>query len=246
MPDPCEARDNLLEQMYPISTWGKEFISVLSAQVTYDVFRILASEDETTVNIQGSTKDTYKLNKGQFIEYQKGESTYISSNKPIAVAQYNVGGQCGGNPSRLGDPSMVLLNSIEQIRDTVTLYNSNFQQITENYLNVVALSTDIAKVTLDGTPLVASTIRDCVRTWPATRSRSDSVQATSFVDSRRAASTRPGSVAFWDSVAIASRRSGASLNSPSANRTARSISSAGVSRRKPTPATIMTSSRATG
>ncbi|MFZ4377206.1 MAG: gliding motility-associated C-terminal domain-containing protein [Saprospiraceae bacterium] len=153
MPDPCEARDNLLEQMYPISTWGKEFISVLSAQVTFDVFRILASEDETTVNIQGSTKDTYKLNKGQFIEYQKGESTYISSNKPIAVAQYNVGGQCGGNPSRLGDPSMVLLNSIEQIRDTVTLYNSNFQQITENYLNVVALSTDISKVTLDGTPL---------------------------------------------------------------------------------------------
>lgn len=153
MPDPCEARDNLLEQMYPISTWGKEFISVLSAQVTYDVFRILASEDETTINIQGNTKDTYKLNKGQFIEYQKGESTYISSNKPIAVAQYNVGGQCGGNPSRLGDPSMVLLNSIEQIRDTVTLYNSNFQQITENYLNVVALSTDIAKVTLDGTPL---------------------------------------------------------------------------------------------
>lgn len=149
----CDARDNLLEQMYPISTWGKEFISVLSAQVTLDVFRILASEDETTINIQSSTKDTYKLNKGQFIEYQKGESTYISSDKPIAVAQYNVGGQCGGNPSRLGDPSMVLLNSIEQITDTVTLYNSNFQQITENYLNVVALSTDIAKVTLDGTPL---------------------------------------------------------------------------------------------
>ena len=149
----CDARDNLLEQMYPISTWGKEFISVLSAQVTLDVFRILASEDETTINIQSSTKDTYKLNKGQFIEYQKGESTYISSDKPIAVAQYNVGGQCGGNPSRLGDPSMVLLNSIEQIRDTVTLYNSSFQQITENYLNVVALSADIAKVTLDGTPL---------------------------------------------------------------------------------------------
>jgi hypothetical protein len=39
----CDARDNLLEQMYPISTWGKEFISVLSAQVTLDVFTILAS-----------------------------------------------------------------------------------------------------------------------------------------------------------------------------------------------------------
>ena len=149
----CDARVNLLEQMYPISTWGKEFISVLSAQVTLDVFRIMASENNTTVLVQGVKTDTFKLNQGQFLEYQKGESTYISSNKPIAVAQYNVGGQCGGNPSRLGDPSMVLLNSIEQIRDTVTLYNSNFQQITENYLNVVSLSTDISKVTLDGTPL---------------------------------------------------------------------------------------------
>jgi gliding motility-associated-like protein len=149
----CDAKDNLLEQMYPISTWGKEFISVLSAQVILDVFRIIASENNTTVLVQGTKTDTLKLNQGQFVEYQKGESTYISSNKPIAVAQYNVGGTCGGNPSRLGDPSMVLLNSIEQIRDTVTLYNSSFQQITENYLNVVALSTDISKVTLDGTPL---------------------------------------------------------------------------------------------
>ena len=149
----CDAKDNLLEQMYPISTWGKEFISVLSAQVILDVFRIIASENNTTVLVQGTKTDTIKLNQGQFVEYQKGESTYISSNKPIAVAQYNVGGTCGGNPSRLGDPSMVLLNSIEQIRDTVTLYNSSFQQITENYLNVVALSTDISKVTLDGTPL---------------------------------------------------------------------------------------------
>jgi gliding motility-associated-like protein len=113
----------------------------------------MASENNTTVLVQGAKTDTLKINQGQFVEYQKGESTYISANKPIAIAQYNVGGSCGGNPSRLGDPSMVLLNSIEQIRDTVTLYNSSFQQISENYLNVVALSADIAKVTLDGTPL---------------------------------------------------------------------------------------------
>jgi len=149
----CEARDNLLEQMYPISTWGKEFVSVLSAQVTYDVFRIFASQNNTTVLVQGTTTDTLRLQEGQFAEYRKGESTYITADKPIAVAQFNVGGQCGGNPNRLGDPSMVLLNSVEQIRDTVTLYNSAFQAITENYLNVVALATDIGKVTLDGTPL---------------------------------------------------------------------------------------------
>ena len=92
-------------------------------------FALWLPKNNTSVLVQGAKTDTFKLNQGQFVEYQKGESTYISSNKPIAVAQYNVGGTCGGNPSRLGDPSMVLLNSIEQIRDTVTLYNSSFQQI---------------------------------------------------------------------------------------------------------------------
>lgn len=151
MPAGCLNRDNLLEQMYPVSTWGKQFVTVLSAQVTYDLFRIFASEDNTKVEVQGTTIEKYNLSAGTFIEYKKYESTYISSSKPIAVAQYNVGNACGGH--NVGDPSMVLLNSIEQIRDTVTLYNSSLQQITENYLNVVALASDIANVTLDGNPL---------------------------------------------------------------------------------------------
>lgn len=151
MPAGCLNRDNLLEQMYPISTWGKEFVTVLSARVTYDVFRIFASEDDTEVEVQGATLEKYKLSAGSFVEYKNYESSFISANKPIAVAQYNVGNACGGHT--VGDPSMVLLNSIRQMRDTVTLYNSSLQLITENYLNVVALASDIAKVTLDGTPL---------------------------------------------------------------------------------------------
>jgi gliding motility-associated-like protein len=153
MPAGCLNRDNLLEQMYPVSTWGKQFVSVLSAQVTYDIFRIFASEDNTTVEVQGTNLEKYNLSAGTFVEYKKYESTFISADKPKAVAQYNVGNACGGHT--VGDPSMVLLNSIEQIRDTVTLYNSSLQQITENYLNVVALASDIANVTLDGTPLGA-------------------------------------------------------------------------------------------
>ena len=42
VPTSCGTRDNLLEQMYPVSTWGKQILTVPSDQVTYDVFRILA------------------------------------------------------------------------------------------------------------------------------------------------------------------------------------------------------------
>ncbi len=142
------AWDNLLEQMYPIDSWGKQFVTVPNASVNFDVFRILASENNTRVEVHGVGTDVYELDAGEFIEYQSSVSTYIVGNKPILAAQYNVGSFCSGH--NVGDPSMVLLNSIEQTRDTVTLYNSTFQNIVENYINVIARTVDIDFVLFDG------------------------------------------------------------------------------------------------
>jgi gliding motility-associated-like protein len=148
----CGARDNLLEQMPPVETWGRRFVTVLSSNVSFDFFRILASEDGTVVNVEGSITETYDLNAGEFIEYRKSESTFVNSNKPIAVAQFMVGSECSGH--RLGDPSMVILNSIEQTRDTVTLFNSSFENISENYINIVTRTADAEYVLFDGRKLV--------------------------------------------------------------------------------------------
>jgi len=49
---------------------------------------------------------------------------------------------------------MVLLNSIEQTRDTVTLFNSSFQAIEENYINVITRTADTDIIIFDGQPLV--------------------------------------------------------------------------------------------
>jgi hypothetical protein len=48
---------------------------------------------------------------------------------------------------------MVLLNSIEQTRDTVTLYNSSFQNIEENYINIITRTDEVDFVLFDGLPL---------------------------------------------------------------------------------------------
>ena len=147
----CGPRDNLLEQMIPIEAWGKRFVTVLNSSVNYDVFRIMAAEDGTVVTVEGSTTQTYNLDAGKFQEYQKSEATLITANKPIAVAQYAVGSACSGHS--LGDPSMVMLNSIEQTRDTVTLYNSRFEAITENFINIVTRTEDAPFVIFDGQKL---------------------------------------------------------------------------------------------
>ncbi len=153
VPNGCAARDNLLEQMYPVGTWGKQFVTVPNERVNFDIFRIVSAEDNNTITVESSADTkTYNLNSGQFVEYQIGRPTYIIGTKPIQVVQYNVGSRCSGH--NVGDPSMVLLNSIEQTRDTVTLFNSSFENITENYINIVTRTQDTGIIVFDGQRLV--------------------------------------------------------------------------------------------
>jgi hypothetical protein len=153
VPNGCSARDNLLEQMYPVDTWGKQFVSVPNRDVSFDVYRILASENNTTVTVTNSSSTSYNLDAGEFVEYQESEASYIIGSKPILVAQYNAGFQCTGNS--IGDPSMMLLNTIEQTRDTVTLYNSSFQNIVRNFINVIMYTSDVPFITMDGASIAS-------------------------------------------------------------------------------------------
>lgn len=152
VPEFCGTMDNLLEQMYPVSTWGKQVITVPSDKVPYDIFRILAAEDNTQVEVQGSDNLSFTLNRGEWREYQESEAAFIKSSQPILVAQYLIGRECSGHS--LGDPSMVLLNSIEQTRDTVTLFNSRFQAISENFINVITRTVDADIIVFDGQKLI--------------------------------------------------------------------------------------------
>ncbi len=152
VPTGCFFRDNLLEQMYPVATWGKQFVTAPYANMPYDVYRILAAQDGTQITIQGNSgTQQYTLNAGKFVEYQRSEATFITANHPVAVGQYLIGSECSGYP--VGDPSMIFLNSIEQIRDTVTLYNSSFENITENHIAIITKTVDVPLTTFDGQPL---------------------------------------------------------------------------------------------
>ena len=148
VPSGCEARDNLLEQMYPVSTWGKQFVTVPNAKMNYDIFRILASENNTIVTVNSGTTQTYTLDAGEYVQFSQSQASLVESNHPILIAQYLVGIACNGHA--YGDPSMLLLNSVEQTRDTLTVYNSNLENIFETYINVIMATDDAPFVTLDG------------------------------------------------------------------------------------------------
>lgn len=150
VPVGCGFRDNLYEQMYPLSTWGREFIMAPSAVAPFDLLRILAAENNTRVFIDNVLAAT--LDRGEYYTTQiPRRAAYIRGTKPLLVAQYNIGNTCNTvAPDRLGDPSMVLLNAIAQTREQVTLYASEFENITDNYINLIIQAGDTASARLDG------------------------------------------------------------------------------------------------
>ena len=165
--------DNLFQQLFPVTAWGKNFVSAPfynTLNGNTDVIKIIVAEDNTTVNINGSTTAvsgtvlSNPYNKGSVITYYTNSPSVIKATSPIAVAQYqtsqncnvsNVGPQGFVSPYQ-GDPEMTILNPIEQTLKDISVYsrlnsvagvNTN---INKYFINIIIKTTDIYGFTLDG------------------------------------------------------------------------------------------------
>ncbi|WP_345168600.1 PKD domain-containing protein [Nibribacter koreensis] len=145
--------DNLYQQLYPISAWGKSFVTApFKSRLAGDVFRVLTSEDNTSININGTS---VTRNKGQFYEFESMAPNYVSADKPILFAQYAKTQSCDGVQA---DPEMTLVNPVEQTLKDITLYSSRDFQISRHYINVTMKSQDTATFLMDGKKVLFKTI----------------------------------------------------------------------------------------
>ncbi|XP_023933408.1 uncharacterized protein LOC112042687 [Lingula anatina] len=141
-------QDHLVEQMTPVNTWGKTFATVPIPGRDHfkpgDVFRFVASEDNTTISITGIPQEPdAQLNlsrAGDFVEKIIGASfsnvyTLITADKPIMVVQI-VQSQLGfKEPS---DPAMILIPPIEQYEADYAFTTPKYSLGSyENYLMVI-------------------------------------------------------------------------------------------------------------
>ncbi|MBW2222879.1 MAG: IgGFc-binding protein [Deltaproteobacteria bacterium] len=146
--------DHVVEQLTPVATWGTEVLTVpLATRVLGDTFRILADQNGTQVQLEGSSPESMTLNAGEFVERNLMGSYRISANAPILVAQFSNGSQWDNSTS---DPFMMLIPSAAQFIKSYTFATPSTGFPT-NFANVVALTTDVTAgmVLLDGTPLPA-------------------------------------------------------------------------------------------
>lgn len=145
------ACDHIFEVAQPVQSWG---LSTLGANLPLrpngTVYRVLASQDGTTVSIDGTVVAT--LNGGQF--YDTGQilgNHEFTGDKPIYVTQYMTGQPSGGT----GDPAMGNLVPPAQYADDYTFSTVGGGQFAENFVTIIADAADAAAsaVLLDGNPV---------------------------------------------------------------------------------------------
>ena len=128
VPTSTIACDHLVEQIPPVSSWGRKFATApLKRRQAYDVFRILASESLTMVVVNCTvsanqptlynTTSTYMINEGNFVEFRVSSSQYclIEGNDSVLVLQYSVGYIVGDDADdENGDPTMIVVPAASQ------------------------------------------------------------------------------------------------------------------------------------
>ena len=144
----------LTEEMTPTDTWGTDFLTEPFATRSGDTFRVMASEDNTNVDINGTQVAT--LNAGKYYETILTSASTVTANNPVQLMQYS-NGETYDNAN--ADPFMVTIPPTEQFLNSYTVSAEPAdadQSITQNYLNIVAPTAEVGGITLDGSLLPAS------------------------------------------------------------------------------------------
>lgn len=144
------ACDHIVEMIPPVSTWGKNFVVMPLATRNGSTYRILASENSTAVNINGSLAAT--LNKGQFYQTTRTTALHITTDKPVLVGQYAHSSSYDGAVS---DPFFMIIPPYEQYLGayTVATPGSGFNT---HWINVVVPAAAVGEAEIDGTPISSS------------------------------------------------------------------------------------------
>ncbi|WP_158860368.1 PKD domain-containing protein [Lunatibacter salilacus] len=151
----CEGCDNLFQQSYPVSSWGKHFVHIaLKERTSGELVKVLASEDDTKVGLNGIPQGT--INKGQFltIDFRADESGKIETSKPSSVTVFSRGVGCNDNNipglSGIGDPFMITYSPIEQFLKDLVFNSFQLANISNHYVNIVVKAGTQHKTALDG------------------------------------------------------------------------------------------------
>lgn len=159
-----KSSDHLVEQLAPVTTWGKNFVTVpIPLRTTGDYFRFVASEDSTYVVISGDYSSSFTIAlKGTFIErtIPSGAYTKIVANKPISVFQFCMSEQ---KPTEESDSLLMYIPPMEQYGADYTFSTPKWSHGSySNYFMFVVKSSEKDGLRWNGAKFPAGTVYNAV------------------------------------------------------------------------------------
>ena len=159
--------DHVVEQIPPVSEWGKTFIlSTFIRNVQVDFIKVVASTDGTNVRItciRPNTTDSEVildelLNSTNHIQFKlpSMDTCILNSSSPVLVVQFSTGGST--SPTSEGDPSMTVVphlgqyfptGQLEFISPKIPHIGSNYKHFANVYIYYPP-GVNITTPTLDG------------------------------------------------------------------------------------------------
>ena len=153
-------QDHLVEQLTPVDTWGKRFVTApIPKRTTGDYFRIVASEDNTVINIAGMPSFTL-AKAGDWKQVTLPSNSYksINATKPVFMAQFVLSQLNAQEPA---DPSMMIIPPYELFNAGYTFATPEYSHTEyfhyENEVLLVIKSDKKDGLLLDGLPLPKGT-----------------------------------------------------------------------------------------
>ena len=120
--------DHLVEQLPPTITWGRQFYVVsLLGKTAGEQYKLIASTANTTVSCYCynmtdiiQTFITILNGAGRFHEFHISQNMFcsIQASNPVLLVQFAIGKS--REPSRYGDPFMMMIPPVEQYRNNYT------------------------------------------------------------------------------------------------------------------------------
>lgn len=139
--------DCIWSMTLPTDQWGTEYVTGrLDGRNNRDVFRILAHQNGTQVNVNGGPVAT--LNAGQFYETTLSNGNWITANNPVGVVQYIVSKQYASNIT--GDPGMITLVPTSGYGESYRFSTALTSSIGTHYITVTAPTAFTSTVRYDG------------------------------------------------------------------------------------------------
>ncbi|MFP4368612.1 MAG: IgGFc-binding protein, partial [Candidatus Kapaibacterium sp.] len=154
------SRDHLVEMLPPVTAWGNQYTSIALNRKhdMGDLFRIVAAEDDTDVDVVWYDFETRQVIGSRDLNFEKGGefhdiietdhrwphdspsirgTSVFKANKPILVMQYSYSVTWDGDSNY--DPFMFLVTSVEQYIPGTVFQVPAQQAFRKNYFNIIAV-----------------------------------------------------------------------------------------------------------